>query len=88
MLLPQIDGEAQFIRQEIEKRAEIKLPVIKVAILIGSFIHNDGKLNDYWLLNEKAFVKFFKAQKEIYDKTLVNTIANQIREMVKIDVDG
>lgn len=87
-LLPQIDGEAQFIRQEIEKRAEIKLPVIKVAILIGSFIHNDGKLNDYWLLNEKAFVKFFKAQKEIYDKTLVNTIANQIREMVKIDVDG
>ena len=31
-LLPQIDGEARFIEQEIEHRTDMKLPIIKVAI--------------------------------------------------------
>lgn len=87
-LLPQIDGEARFIQQEIEKRAEIKLPVIKVGILIGSYVHSTENFKDYWLLNESAFVTAFNQQKEIFDDSVAKLVAMHIREMVKIDVDG
>ena len=86
-LLPQIDGEARFIQQEIERRTEIKLPVIKVAILIGAYITSSENFKDYWLLNETAFVKVFNQQKEMFDDSVAKLVASHIREMVKIDVD-
>ena len=86
-LLPQIDGEARFIQQEIERRAEIKLPVIKVGILIGAYITCSENFKDYWLLNDVAFVKIFNQQKEIFDSSVAKLVASHIREMVKIDVD-
>lgn len=86
-LLPQMDGGARFIQQEIECRAEIRLPVIKVAILIGAYITYSENFKDYWLLNETAFVKVFNQQKEIFDGSVAKLVASHIREMVKIDVD-
>ena len=86
-LLPQIDGEARFIQQEIERRAEIKLPVIKVGILIGAYITCSENFKDYWLLNDVAFVKIFNQQREMFDDSVAKLVASHIREMVKIDVD-
>lgn len=86
-LLPQMDGEACFIQDEIEKRTEIKLPVTKVAIPIGYYITCEDNFKDYWFLNEKAFITTFKKMQEVYDESLVKLIAQHIREMVKIDVD-
>ena len=86
-LLPQIDGEARFIEQEIEHRTEMKLPVVKVAILIGSYIGGTENFKDYWLLNESSFVTAFRQAKEIYDDSVVKLVATHIRTMVEIDVD-
>ena len=86
-LLPQIDGEARFIEHEIERRTDTKLPVIKVAILIGSYINSTENFKDYWLLNESSFVSAFQRSKEIYDASVVKLVATHIREMVKVDVD-
>ncbi len=86
-LLPQMDGEANYIQQEIEKRAEIKLPVTKVAIIVGSYITSPENFKNYWILNEKSFNTAFKNSNEIYDDSLVKLVAQHIREMVKIDVD-
>lgn len=86
-LLPQIDGEARFIQQEIERRAEIRLPVIKVGILIGAYITCSENFKDYWLLNDVAFVKAFNRQREMFDDSVAKLVASHIREMVKIDVD-
>ena len=86
-LLPQIDGEARFIEHEIERRTDTKLPVVKVAILIGSYIKSTENFKDYWLLNESSFVTAFKQSKEIYDASVVKLVATHIREMVKVDVD-
>lgn len=86
-LLPQIDGEARFIEQEIEHRADMKLPVIKVAILIGSYIGGTENFKDYWLLNESSFVTAFRQQKECLDDSVVKLVATHIRTMVEIDVD-
>lgn len=86
-LLPQIDGEARFIEHEIERRTDTKLPVVKVAILIGSYINSTENFKDYWLLNESSFVTAFKQSKEIYDASVVKLVATHIREMVKVDVD-
>ena len=86
-LLPQIDGEARFIEQEIEHRTEMKLPVVKVAILIGSYIGGTENFKDYWLLNESSFVTAFRQTKEIYDDSVVKLVATHIRTMVEIDVD-
>lgn len=86
-LLPQIDGEARFIEHEIERRTDTKLPVIKVAILIGSYINSTENFKDYWLLNESSFVTAFKQSKEIYGASVVKLVVTHIREMVKVDVD-
>lgn len=86
-LLPQIDGEARFIEHEIERRTDTKLTVIKVAILIGSYINSTENFKDYWLLNESSFVSAFQRSKEIYDASVVKLVATHIREMVKVDVD-
>ena len=86
-LLPQIDGEARFIEQEIEHRTDMKLPVIKVAILIGSYIDGTENFKDYWLLNESSFVTAFCQQKECLDDSVVKLVATHIRTMVEIDVD-
>jgi len=86
-LLPQIDGEARFIEQEIEHRTEMKLPIVKVAILIGSYIGGTENFKDYWLLNESSFVTAFRQAKEIYDDSVVKLVATHIRTMVEIDVD-
>ena len=86
-LLPQIDGEARFIEKEIEHRTEMKLPVVKVAILIGSYIGGTENFKDYWLLNESSFVTAFRQTKEIYDDSVVKLVATHIRTMVEIDVD-
>ena len=86
-LLPQIDGEARFIEHEIERRTDTKLPVVKVAILIGSYINSTENFKDYWLLNESSFVTAFRQSKEIYDASVVKLVATHIREMVKVDVD-
>lgn len=87
-LLPQMDGEASYIQQEIEKRAEIKLPVTKVAVIVGSYIEGAENFKEYWLLNERSFITAFKKSHEVYDDSLVKLVAQHIREMVKIDVDG
>ena len=86
-LLPQIDGEARFIEQEIEHRTDMKLPIIKVAILIGSYIDGTENFKDYWLLNESSFVTAFCQQKECLDDSVVKLVATHIRTMVEIDVD-
>lgn len=86
-LLPQMDGEARFIQSEIEKRAEIKLPVTKVAILVGSYVHSDDNFKEYWLLNDAAFITAFNKCPEVFDDSIAKHVANHIREMVKIDVD-
>lgn len=87
-LLPQMDGEAEFLRGKIENLTGTKVPVTKVAVLIGSFIHNPSKsLNKYWLVNEKSFEPLFRAQREVLNADLVRMIAAQITEWVKIDID-
>lgn len=86
-LLPQMDGEARFIQSEIEKRAEIKLPVTKVAILVGSYVHSDDNFKEYWLLNDAAFITAFNKCPEVFDDSIAKHVANHIRDMVKIDVD-
>ena len=83
-----MDGEASYIQQEIEKRAEIKLPVTKVAVIVGSYIEGAENFKEYWLLNERSFITAFKKSHEVYDDSLVKLVAQHIREMVKIDVDG
>ena len=87
-LLPQMDGEARFIQSEIEKRAEIKLPVIKVAILVGSYVHSSENFKEYWLMNDTSFITAFNKCPEILDDSVAKLVAQHIREMVKIDVDG
>lgn len=96
-LLPQMDGEAKFIQNEIENRTEMKIPIIKVAVLIGCFIHtpaeNDSNQNmkkyfsKYWIVNEKLLSSMFLEEKEIYDDSVVKLIASHIKELVKIDID-
>lgn len=96
-LLPQMDGEARFIQNEIENRTEMKIPVIKVAVLIGSFIHtpaeNETKQNmkkyfsKYWIVNEKLLSSMILEENEIYDDSVVKLIASHIKELVKIDID-
>ena len=87
-LLPQMDGEANFIQGEIERRIGAKVGVTEVAILIGSYIRNPSKsLNKYWLVNEKSFEPLFRVQREVLDAALVKLIAAQITEWVKIDID-
>lgn len=96
-LLPQMDGEARFIQNEIEIRTEMKIPVIKVAVLIGCFIHtpaeNETKQNmkkyfsKYWIVNEKLLSSMILEENEIYDDSVVKLIASHIKELVKIDID-
>lgn len=96
-LLPQMDGEACFIHDEIKRRTEMDVPVIKVAIIIGCFIHTPAENNPdkcikryfdkYWITNEKLFKKMFMEEKEIYDDSVVKLISTHINEFVKIDID-
>ena len=96
-LLPQMDGEAKFIQNEIENRPEMKIPVIKVAVLIGCFIHTPAEndpcqnmknyFSKYWIVNEKLLSSMFLEEKEIYDDSVVKHIASHIKELVKIDID-
>ena len=96
-LLPQMDGEAKFIQNEIESRTEIKIPVIKVAVLIGCFIHTPAEnepdqnmkkyFSKYWIVNEKLLSSMFLQEKEVYDDSVVKFIASHIKELVKIDID-
>lgn len=96
-LLPQMDGEAQFIQKEIENRTEMKIPVIKVAVLIGCFIHTPAEnepnqcmknyFSKYWIVNEKLLSSMFLEEKEIYDDSVVKLVATHIKEWTKIDVD-
>ena len=96
-LLPQMDGEARFIQNEIENRTEMKIPVIKVAVLIGCFIHTPAEngsdqnmkkyFSKYWIVNEKLLSSMFLEEKEIYDDSIVKLIASHIKELVKIDID-
>lgn len=96
-LLPQMEGEARFIHDEIKRRTDLDIPVIKVAILIGCFIHtpaeNDANkcikryFGKYWITNEKLFEKMFMEEKEIYDESVVKHIAVNINEMVRIEID-
>ena len=95
-LLPQMDGEAHYLQEEIEKRIDMKVPVIKVAILVGCFIRtpdDTGKcmkryFNKYWILNESLFSSMFLEEKEIYDRSMVKLISSHINEWVKIDIDA
>ena len=96
-LLPQMDGEAKFIQNEIENRTEMKIPVIKVAVLIGCFIHTPAEnepnqcmknyFSKYWIVNEKLLSSMFLEEKEIYDDSVVKLVATHIKEWTKIDVD-
>lgn len=96
-LLPQMDGEACFIQSEIERRTEMKIPIIKVGIIVGSFIHTPAEISSdksmrtyfdkYWILNEKLFPKMFASEPEIYDISVVKLVASHIKEWIKIDVD-
>ena len=94
--LPQMDGEAHYLQEEIEKRIDMKVPVIKVAILVGCFIRtpdDTGKcmkryFNKYWILNESLFSSMFLEEKEIYDRSMVKLISSHINEWVKIDIDA
>ena len=96
-LLPQMDGVARFIHDEIKCRTTMDIPVIKVAIIIGCYIHtpaeNDADksikryFDKYWITNEKLFEKMFMEEKEIYDDSVVKLISTHINEFVKIDID-
>ena len=96
-LLPQMDGEARFIQNEIENRTELKIPVIKIAVLVGCFIHTPAEneadknmkkyFSKYWIVNEKLLPSMFLEEKEIYDDSVVKHIASHIKELVKIDID-
>lgn len=92
-LLPQMDGEARFIHDEIKRRTEMDIHVIKVAIIIGCYIHVPSENNikqyfdKYWITNERLFEKMFKEEKEIYDDSVVKLISTHMNEFVKIDID-
>lgn len=96
-LLPQMEGEARFIHDEIKQRTDLDIPVIKVAILIGCFIHTPAELDKdkcikryfgrYWITNEKLFESMFMEEKEIYDDSVVKLISTHMNEFVKIEID-
>ena len=97
-LLPQMDGEASFIQSEIERRTDLKIPVTKVAVIVGCFVHTPTEnsankkmklyFDKYWIVNESLFPSMFTEEPEIYDESVVKHIASHIKEWIKIDVDG
>ena len=96
-LLPQMEGEARFIHDEIKQRTNLDIPVIKVAILIGCYIHTPAEsdknknikryFGKYWITNEKLFESMFMDEKEIYDVSVVKLISTHMNEFVKIEID-
>ncbi len=96
-LLPQMEGEARFIHDEIKQRTGLDISVIKVAVLIGCYIHtpaeNDKNKNmkryfgKYWITNETLFEKMFMEEKEIYDDSVVKLISSHINDFVKVEID-
>lgn len=60
-----MEGESRFIHGEIKQRTGLDISVIKVAVLIGCYIHtpaeNDKNMKryfeKYWITNETLFEK-------------------------------
>ena len=92
-----MEGEARFIHDEIKQRTGLDISVIKVAVLIGCYIHtpaeNDKNKNmkryfgKYWITNETLFEKMFMEEKEIYDDSVVKLISSHIYDFVKVEID-
>lgn len=90
-----MEGESRFIHGEIKQRTGLDISVIKVAVLIGCYIHtpaeNDKNMKryfgKYWITNETLFEKMFMEEKEIYDDSIVKLISSYINDFVKVEID-
>lgn len=83
------------LHSEIKQRTRLDISVIKVAVLIGCYIHtpaeNDKNMKryfgKYWITNETLFEKMFMEEKEIYDDSVVKLISSHINDFVKVEID-
>jgi hypothetical protein len=74
-----VDSYASHLAGLISELTGKEFPIKKVILFPGWFVEGKCATSDFWVLNEKAFSKFFDNERETYKESDIEGLKTQLR---------
>lgn len=83
-LMRKIELQAKFLEDKIYEWIGMHYPVFRVGIMIGAFVKNvQGDFKKFWIINDSAFLSFFKKEPEKIPLNDVLRISDSLRRFAE-----